>query len=455
MPGCRADALGDQHGGAGDRHDGAAREGLRAGDVERPSTRRTPGRVVAHGLGAGLAEPGLHRRLAIAQRVGPERQRGRAVGRRAQRPPRVARRRRTRARRSSRAANGAARPPPACPRAAPRTTPAPRPRSAAARRSRARSRAGRSRGAPAPRSPKPLHAAGFRRRRGSGRRRAAARARGAARAAARGRSRSPRAPRRACAGAARRRTRGASRGRGSRASTLGPLGLAGEGAVGVGALVEHARQHAQGERAGVAHAPVAAGSAPRRPRSQSAAGMRRPGRLQLAQLERARRRQPSTSASPSRSSTPGAGPPATTAVRQIVCGAPSSSEPRADVRRERAHAVVQLARRARRVEHAVGGRDLGGVGRPRRPAARSRAGRRRHPRARARAARGRARARARRPRRRPRRARRRSAPAPPRARRRAARRAASRRRRPRCRRPSAPARSARPRASAAARRDAG
>ena len=62
----------------------------------------------------------------------------------------------------------------------------------------------------------------------------------------------------------------------SRASTRALLGLARERAVGVGALVEHAREHAQREGAGVAHAAVAAGSAPRRPRSQSAAGMRRP-----------------------------------------------------------------------------------------------------------------------------------------------------------------------------------
>ena len=54
-----------------------------SGPVDAQDARR----VVADGLGAGLAQPGLHGRLPVAQRVRPQRQRRRAVGRGAQRPP--------------------------------------------------------------------------------------------------------------------------------------------------------------------------------------------------------------------------------------------------------------------------------------------------------------------------------------------------------------------------------
>ena len=65
------------------------------------------------------------------------------------------------------------------------------------------------------------------------------------------------------------------------------LGLARERAVGVGVLVEDARDHAQGERAGVAHALVTAGSAPRQAAQPVGCGHAAAARrLHVAQLQR-------------------------------------------------------------------------------------------------------------------------------------------------------------------------
>ena len=96
------------------------------------------------------------------------------------------------------------------------------------------------------------------------------------------------------------------------------LGLARERAVGVGVLVENARDHAQCERSRVAHAPVTAGSAPRRPRSQSPAGMRRPPGGWTSHNSSAPLPQPRSNAPASSARTPGAGPSERTDVRQTV-----------------------------------------------------------------------------------------------------------------------------------------
>ena len=209
------DALRDQHGRARDRDDGTAREGVRAGDVERTLDAQDARGLVADAhrprlLAARRPRPRLRRAADSATARAP------AGGSRPRTGPFPAprRTRRTTSRRSSRAASGAAPPPRDLPRAAQRTTRGPRPRCGAAPRSSGPWRALRWCGGRARRSRKPLHAAGFRRRRGSGRRRAGGRARGPARAAARAASRSPRARRRASGGAAPCRTRGAWRARG-------------------------------------------------------------------------------------------------------------------------------------------------------------------------------------------------------------------------------------------------
>ena len=144
---------------------------------------------------------------------------------------------------------------------------------------------------------------------------------------------------------------------------LGLLGLARERAVGVGALVEDARDHAQRERAGCAHGAVTEGSAPRSPRSQSAAGMRRPPGGCSSRISSPPVAQPSTRTPSASTSAPGAGPSACAAVRQISVRCAVEREPRADVRRERAHDVVQRSSGPRGVEQAVGGDDLGRIGR--------------------------------------------------------------------------------------------